>query len=161
MPNTYQPADYMGAILEWVSEGKTLRAYCKQAGKPSFNVVYKWLREDEQFAADMTLARECGADVIAEEALAIADTQEQAIRTKEGPLGTETVVEDALGHRKLRVWTRLQLLAKWNPKKYGDRTTLAGDKDNPLIPAQLTDEERAAKIAAIMNAATARQKGTK
>jgi hypothetical protein len=28
--------------------------------------------------------------------------------------------------------TRLKLLAKWNPKKYGDRQILAGDSENPL-----------------------------
>ena len=37
-----------------------------------------------------------------------------------------------LGHRKLQIETRLKLLAKWNPKKYGDRVTMAGDAENPL-----------------------------
>jgi len=40
--------------------------------------------------------------------------------------------EDMLGHRKLQIETRLKLLAKWNPKKYGDRVTMAGDAENPL-----------------------------
>ena len=80
-------------------------------------------------------------------------------RVKEGPDGTEITREDMLGHRKLQIWTRLQLLAKWNPTKYGDRTTLAGDKNNPLIPQQMSDEERAAKIAAILNAANSRKNG--
>jgi hypothetical protein len=26
-----------------------------------------------------------------------------------------------VANRKLRIYTRLQLLAKWNPKRYGDR----------------------------------------
>ena len=37
-----------------------------------------------------------------------------------------------LGHRKLQIETRLKLLAKWNPKKYGDRVTMAGDAENPM-----------------------------
>jgi hypothetical protein len=45
---------------------------------------------------------------------------------------TYTTVEDMLGHRKLQIETRLKLLAKWNPKKYGDRVQLSGDKENPL-----------------------------
>ena len=36
-----------------------------------------------------------------------------------------------LGHRKLRIDTRLKLLAKWNPKKWGDRMALDhGVQDN-------------------------------
>jgi hypothetical protein len=37
-----------------------------------------------------------------------------------------------LGHRKLQIETRLKLLAKFNPKKYGDRQILAGDPDSPF-----------------------------
>lgn len=31
---------------------------------------------------------------------------------------------DMIEHRKLRIETRLKLLAKWNPKKYGDKLDL-------------------------------------
>jgi hypothetical protein len=34
--------------------------------------------------------------------------------------------------QKNRVEQRLKLLAKWNPKRYGDRVTMAGDAENPL-----------------------------
>jgi hypothetical protein len=27
----------------------------------------------------------------------------------------------------------LKLLAKWNPRKYGDKTILSGDKENPVV----------------------------
>ena len=29
-----------------------------------------------------------------------------------------------LGHRKLQIETRLKLLAKWDPKRYGDKVDL-------------------------------------
>ena len=32
----------------------------------------------------------------------------------------------------MQIETRLKLLSKWNPKKYGDRTVVAGDEDAPL-----------------------------
>ena len=54
--------------------------------------------------------------------------------------------KDMLGHRKLQIETRLKLLAKWNPKKYGERTTLAGDKENPLQIDSNVDEKFAAMI---------------
>jgi hypothetical protein len=34
--------------------------------------------------------------------------------------------------QKNRVWARLQLLAKWDPKRYGDKLELSGDQQNPL-----------------------------
>ena len=34
--------------------------------------------------------------------------------------------------QKNRVELRLKLLAKWNPRKYGDKTFVAGDKENPV-----------------------------
>jgi hypothetical protein len=46
--------------------------------------------------------------------------------------GSTIRTEDMLGHRKLQIETRLKLLAKWNPKKYGDRVAVAGDAENPL-----------------------------
>jgi hypothetical protein len=36
-------------------------------------------------------------------------------------------------HRKLRIETRLKLLAKWNPKKYGDKLAHTGASgDGPI-----------------------------
>jgi hypothetical protein len=34
----------------------------------------------------------------------------------------ERKTADMIEHRKLRIETRLKLLAKWNPKKWGDKT---------------------------------------
>lgn len=156
-PLVYQMRDYADEICEWIANGQTLRAYCRQRGKPNWVTIYGWKAKDEEFARRLTEARDLGEDAIAQECLAIADTPMIGKRVKDGPGGTETTREDMLGHRKLQIWTRLQLLAKWNPTKYGDRTTLAGDRDNPLIPRQLSDEERAAKIAAILNSARTRK----
>lgn len=134
-------------ILEWIADGKTLRAYCRQEGRPSFHAVYRWVTADEEFREKMEIARQVGFDAIADEALAIADTpQRGTIETVEGAEttqgsdgktdtkpGVRTIrTEDMLGHRKLQVETRLKLLAKWHPKKYGERTTLAGDPEAPL-----------------------------
>jgi hypothetical protein len=43
---------------------------------------------------------------------------------------------------KLRIETRLKLLAKWSPKKYGERVQVAGDADNPIkLEAELHAEK--------------------
>jgi hypothetical protein len=54
---------------------------------------------------------------------------------------------------------RLKLLAKWNPKKYGDKTmTEVTGADGGAI--QIDDTERAAKLQSILAAATARKNGS-
>jgi hypothetical protein len=50
-------------------------------------------------------------------------------------------------------------LAKWNPKKYGDKTmTEVTGADGGAI--QIDDTERAAKLQSILAAATARKNGS-
>lgn len=117
---TEQMAD---AICEWIAEGKPLREFCRQEGSPAWRTVYDWLEAHPEFAARFTRAREIGADAIAHEALEIADTPVDGVTTEvdgEGKIKRRT--EDMLGHRKLQVETRLKLLAKWFPQKYGDKT---------------------------------------
>ena len=69
---------------------------------------------------------------MAEECLELADTPKFGVKQVESEDGIIVTREDMLGHRKLQIETRLKLLAKWNPKKYGDRLTHAGDAENPV-----------------------------
>ena len=50
--------------------------------------------------------------------------------------GTSTTVEDMLGHRKLQIETRLKLLSKWDPKRFGDRVALTGADNAPPIQVE-------------------------
>jgi hypothetical protein len=128
------PQDKADSIIEWISEGKTLRDWCRQPNTPTFRTVYNWLEKDDEFSARFARARDIGFDCIAQECLDIADNLFEGIRTKETNNGVETFREDALGHRKLQIDTRLKLLAKWNPKKYGDRS---GEDDRPPQPIEI------------------------
>jgi hypothetical protein len=129
------------ALIDWIASGQTLRAFCRQEGYPAWRTVYDWIEADDELAARIAHARDLGADAIAEEALHIADTPLAGQITTTDDKGTKVVVEDMLGHRKLQVETRLKLLAKWNPKKYGDKveTTLVGDR---LRPVELSTSDR-------------------
>jgi hypothetical protein len=117
------------SIIDWISSGKTLREFCRQDGTPSHDAVYDHEKTSDDFKQRIARARETGEDVIAQECLEIADNGiNDWVETKFGPQVNKEVVLRS----KLRVDTRLKLLAKWNPRKYGDRTVLAGDPDNPL-----------------------------
>lgn len=129
------------AICERIAEGEPLREICREPGMPAWRTVYDWKTENADFAARFAHAREVGYDAIAEEALTIADTPLEGVETTTDDKGTSEKRGDMLGHRKLQIETRLKLLAKWSPKKYGDKLALAGDSENPLTVTvqRLTD----------------------
>lgn len=101
-------------LCEWLSNGKTMASFCAQDGMPCVASIHAWMDEDENIARSIARARETGHDVIADDCLRIAD---------EMPPCDERGKSDAgfVAWQKNRVWTRTQLLAKWNPKRYGDK----------------------------------------
>ena len=114
-PSKYTP-DVAHKICELLSEGVPLREICRMDGMPYWRTVYLWMAQDDDLAAHIARAREAGYDALAEECLQIANTPMLGeIVTDDGEKITVRK-EDMLGHRKLPIETRLQLLAKWNPK---------------------------------------------
>jgi hypothetical protein len=112
-------------ICDLIAEGTGLQTICReQPGMPKWRTVYDWIAADPEFAKRMEAARVIGADAIAEEALRIADTPLEGVETETDKNGdTKEKRGDMLGHRRLQVETRLKLLAKWHPKKYGEKVT--------------------------------------
>lgn len=112
---------YKSEICARLSDGEPLRQITRDDGYPKWRTVYAWLEDDEDFRARFARARDIGFDAIAEEAYEISNTpcMGQIVTSKEW--GEEIKTEDMLGHRKLQIETRLKLLAKWSPKKYGER----------------------------------------
>jgi hypothetical protein len=108
-------------ICARLAEGETLRRICRDAHMPAPVTVYAWMEKDAAFAEHIARARELGFDAIAEDALEIANTPVEGEETTLDEGRVKVVRGDMLGHRKLQVWTRLQLLAKWCPKKYGNK----------------------------------------
>ena len=124
------------AICEELSEGKPLRQICRERGIQWRN-IYNWREQFPQFDSAISRARDIGMDAILEDTLHIADTQEPGeILTIKADGARESKMEDMLGHRKLKIDTRLKLLAKWNPKKYGDTLDLT-HKGDPAAPVHL------------------------
>ena len=147
---TLYTEEWAERIVEWIADGKTLRAFLREhkgkEGLPAWRTVHDWVRNNEEFGKKYREARLLGFDAIAEEVLEISDTPlEGTIETMDGEKKI-TRKEDMLGHRKLQVETRLKLLAKWDPKRYGDAMKLTGDDTSPLIvkivdPTRTDDED--------------------
>lgn len=145
-------------ICNRIAEGEPLRQICRDEHMPAWRTVYQWIDARPEFAERMEIARRVGFDAIAEEALEIADTPQTGEETEDDGEKVKVKRGDMLGHRKLRFEARLKLLAKWHPTKYGEKSSmeLTGANGGPV---QITDTERAAKIAAILANAQARREG--
>lgn len=134
-------------IVERLSNGEPLRQICRDEHMPSWRTVYDWIDANKEFAARIAHARELGEEAIAQEALMIADTPLMGERSKSGKDGVEVWSEDMLGHRKLQIETRLKLLAKWNPKKWGEKVTTTHEGgDKPLEVNGVSDIDVARRI---------------
>lgn len=122
---------------------------------PAVRTVSDWKDTQEGFSADFARARQDGFDFLAAQCLDIADDEQHDwLLTKKGVITNDV----AIGRARLQVDTRLKLLAKWDPKRYGEKTSmeLTGADGGPV---EFTDTERAAKIAAIIASAQARKAG--
>jgi hypothetical protein len=175
---TGRPSKYTSEIAQemcnLLSDGIPLREICRKEGFPAWQTVYDWMcRDDEAVAAGhgvglsraIARAREVGYDALAEECLTIANTPHIGVKevTSVDHKGNETVAlsrEDMLGHRKLQIETRLKLLAKWDPKRFGEKVQLSGDAENP-IKVQAETQAEAMMEALLKNIELKRQSVTR
>lgn len=135
-PREAVPQDKADAIIAWISQGETLRQWCRENGV-HFSTVYLWLDKDQDFARRFARAREAGEEVIAQECIEIADdaTNDWMEKVdKDGALTGWQLNGEHVQRSKLRIETRLKLLAKWNPKKYGEKVDVnhGGQAENPV-----------------------------
>jgi hypothetical protein len=133
MPATYsdeQRQRILEKVMTGLRAGTPLAVLCSDDGMPCDDTVRNWADSDATLARDIARAREAGFDQIALDALAIADDSRRD--TKRGKDGQEVPDSEWITRSRLRVETRLKLLAKWDPKRYGERVTHAGDADNPV-----------------------------
>lgn len=120
-------------IVDRLSKGEPLAWICNDDHLPAVRTVSAWRSANETFDADFARARDEGFDAIALDALHIADDNGKDTRyTKDG---AEVADSEWISRSKLRVDTRLKLLAKWDPKRYGDKIAhVGGDPatDSPI-----------------------------
>lgn len=143
-------------ICERLAKGEPLAQICKDDNMPAVRTVSDWKAAHAAFSADFAHAREEGFDQIASECLDIAD--ETSNDTVYGESGARANTE-WISRSKLRIETRLKLLAKWDPKRYGDKVQLTGDGGGPLETKSTLDVASlpTAVLAEIMKAKDATQ----
>ena len=136
-PSQYR-ADLAEEICRRIAEGETLPAICREEHMPHFQRVYDWIEADtDGFRGRIERARELGAEAIAQDTFDIADDGRNDWMEKYDKDGNSLgymLNGEHVQRSKLRIETRLKLLAKWHPKKYGEKVDVnhGGQADNPI-----------------------------
>lgn len=101
-------------ICEHIGDGKSLRSFCEQEGRPSAPTVCRWLRMEETawFAEQYARAREVQADALFNDILDIVDQAEDPQIAR------------------LRMDARKWMAGKLRPKVYGEKVELGGKVDH-------------------------------
>jgi hypothetical protein len=144
-----RPSDYTDEIAahvcEFLAEGKSLRWICEQDGMPSRSSVLRWLRANANFQAAYRVAREYGAETLADE---IVDLATQPMRSEDAPVARFRL--DAIK------WAP----SKLSPRRWGDKiqAELSGPGGAPLqlqpvpAPAPMVPAEVAAGARTLVRA---------
>jgi len=132
-PSKYTP-ELAAEICERLANGEPLRQICRDDHMPAWQKIYEWMVKDKDLSGAIARAREVGQDAIAEQIWIDMQVEPERILSEGGGRIDSGYVQLI----RARADIGLKLLAKWNPKRYGDRVELAGDKENPLqINAQI------------------------
>ena len=134
-----RPSKYSTEISEEIcmrlANGEPLRQICRDDHMPAWQTVYDWMWRDDALgeggsglSVAIARAREMGQDAIAEDIFQEVSSEPERILSEGGGRIDSGYVQLI----KARAEIKLKLLAKWNPKRYGDRVALAGDAETPL-----------------------------
>jgi hypothetical protein len=135
-PSKYTP-EIAQEMCNLLAEGIPLREICRREKFPEWRTVYDWMVRDDKavaagggagLSAAIARAREIGQDAIAEQIWLDMIAEPERILSEGGGRVDSGYVQ----WQKAKAEIGLKLLAKWNPKRYGDRVQLAGDAENPL-----------------------------
>lgn len=125
-------------IIERVEAGESVRQILKDL-HISTRTFNEWLDADELRQKHYARAIYMRADNIFEEILEIADDSSQDLLAVDKH-GNPILNQEFVQRSRVRIDARKWILAKMNPKKYGDSMKLQGDQDNPIkIDITFTD----------------------
>lgn len=143
-----RPSDYTealaDAICERLANKESLRTICARAGMPDRKTVDRWAEKHPEFAAKRARAREAQADNIFDD---MADIESRTLKGKIAPNAARAVLSSMQ-------WRASKLA----PKSYGDKVVqeITGKDGGPIETRELSDTERAVRLAALIARGKAR-----
>lgn len=126
-PSTFKQS-IVDAICVRLAKGEPLAAICREDAMPGVTTVWDWQKARPEVSEALARAREAGEEWLAAECLGIADdgTNDYMERTGKDGQSYEAFNSEHVQRSKLRIDTRLKLLAVFNPGKYGDKVQVSG-----------------------------------
>ncbi|WP_053069665.1 hypothetical protein [Xanthomonas sp. NCPPB 1128] len=137
-----RPSKYSQALLDRIcqelAKGRPLTVICREISDEGTalapRTVRDWINERDaddklterarHVSAAIACARELGEEALAEQCLEIADDSRNDWMDRAAEKGDEIALQfngEHVQRSKLRIETRLKLLAKFNPKRWGDK----------------------------------------
>lgn len=141
-------------VLAEIATGRALsRILREDKGMPVSTTWWRWHSEDEELQHKVARAREAGVEALMMETIDIADTQEVGQRVTTKPDGTiETVEEDMIAHRKLRIESRFKYAQMIAPRKYGPKVDVTSGGEALPTPAPVLVDARIQSLIALAQA---------
>lgn len=154
-PSVYAPALW-AELIERLSAGEPLQQICRDEHMPSPSAVYAWTEPDRRpdgipttLQEDFARARRIGHDAIAASTLDIADdARNDWMERNAGDSPGWIANGEHIQRSKLRIETRLKLLAKWD-RRYSDKLELE-HAGRVAVASEMTDAEAAARMAFLL-----------
>ncbi|MBZ9352478.1 DNA-binding protein [Escherichia coli] len=117
-------------ICELVADGQSINKISKMPGMPTRSTILKWFRDVPEFSIMYARAKEIGLEVLVDEIIDLSDA-------------AENIKAEELRRHQLMIDTRKWLLAKLQPRKYGERVTqeIVGNKEEAPVQVEVTKEE--------------------
>jgi hypothetical protein len=154
--------DVQMELCHRIMGGESVARICRDRHMPAQSTVFQWLTSNDRFREAYQIAKQLMAETLADEVLDISDDSAgDYVQGENGAAFNSEHVQRA----KLRVDSRKWLASKLAPKRYGDAATLKHESGMSLnvvtgVPqptANLSTEQIAVRIAAIMHAASKRK----
>jgi hypothetical protein len=150
-------SDELGAVIcQRMIMGESVAKICKDENMPRQDAIYRWaFNKEHPFAELYKRARELQAEKYVDEIMEIADSSEDDYKIVDG---RKVIDHENIQRARLRVDTRKWVACKVLPKIYGDKSQVDLTTDGKPIES-LTDEERLARMSAILEQARKRRAG--
>lgn len=116
-------------IKDIAENGLSLRKALGGYGMPDATTFFKWITEDAEKSKQYAHACEMRAETVFEEILEIADKQGEDV-VGEDEHGNHIINHNVIQRNRLQVDARKWVVARMNPKKFGDKVdvTTGGEK---------------------------------
>lgn len=159
MPATIYTQELGDHICERLANKESLTSICDEKDMPSAGAVALWRKKYPAFDAQYLAAREMQAEALFEEIVDIVDDGRNDWIKRETKNGSYIALNaEAVQRSKLRAETRFKLIERMNPSRFGAKVQMDHtSSDGSMTPKAMSDEQKATKIAEIMQRAQAKR----